>query len=160
MFTKLISGILAAALTVAAPAAHADQGDTARAIAGVAGLVLLGKLLHDRSEARRRIEGYAPRVEVGRAHDHARWPGLDRNERFNRGRERGRLVAPPRCRTSAVIGGRWRDAYDRNCLERRVARPGRLPDQCLRRAWTGQGQRLVYGANCLQRSGWLLAGRR
>lgn len=64
-------------------------------------------------------------------------------------------VAPAQC----FIEGRDNNGYYRGylarCTEQSVRNPNLLPAQCLRNVWTVNGQRRIYGGQCLAQNGWV-----
>ncbi|MEM9755244.1 MAG: hypothetical protein AAF914_04585 [Pseudomonadota bacterium] len=133
MLTKLRKPISALVLSLAvaltgmtAPTApaHADD-DTARVLAGLAALFILGAAIEANS-------GDSPRVV------HTPPP---RNLR----------VAPARCfRDFGPVRG-----YLVRCTRNNVPRPALLPDRCIVRVQTQQGPRNLYVGRCLARNGWV-----
>lgn len=124
--------IALSAVTVSASPARADSDDAARLIGGLIALYAIGQALQSSAEA------HPPRHTQPR-----------RNLR----------VAPARC----FIEGRDRNGYFRGyrarCMERHVARPRLLPDECLRRVRTENGPRQIYGGRCLTHNGWVREAR-
>lgn len=66
-----------------------------------------------------------------------------------------RKALPARCRVDYQNGnGRWRTGYLRHCTQNQVARPGRLPQSCIRDGWTNRGHRKIYNRHCMKQHGW------
>ena len=85
--------------------------------------------------------------------------------RYDRDRHDGdhayRRVLPARC-MELVHGhdGKTRRVFGRQCLRQHVHRSHRLPQRCEREVYAFGRHRDVYGARCLQRSGWTVARHR
>jgi hypothetical protein len=68
-----------------------------------------------------------------------------------------RRVLPADCRrVFPTANGRF-VGYNVRCTQNRVARPNRLPDQCIRQVRTERGIRNFYGQRCMIRNGWVRA---
>lgn len=65
------------------------------------------------------------------------------------------LVAPARCFIEGNDFNGYFRGYVRRCMQNNVARPDRLPQNCLRRVETRNGPRLIYGGRCLAQNGWV-----
>lgn len=138
---RIVTTIIAASLAVTsfgtAPAfAGKKEDDLVRFLAGAAVIYMIAKQAEaqqNRGQVQRR---YAPVQRRAPARLHRR-------------------VLPARCRVDYQNNhGRWRVGYLRRCTQNNTFRPGRLPQACIRDAWTARGHRLVYNRHCMRQRGW------
>jgi hypothetical protein len=147
MIRSAIAALLALVLAQPAPAVEAE--DVAKIAAGLAALYLLGQAI----ERQGRDDIRPGRDVVARA------PApVDPLHRSDRPRRRPAAqdirLLPPTCRRDFEVAGDVLEGFDAACLQNRVARPGSLPPDCLRRVATSDGPRMIYGPHCLRAAGW------
>lgn len=133
----------------AAPA-RAGQDDLNKALAALAGLALLGAVIHharddDKKERRRvidrRYDPYDPPISR---------PLPRRVER---------KILPQQCLRSVDARDGRLQVFGRRCLKRNYSYADSLPGKCKRR-FRGKGEKRVgYEARCLRREGYALARR-
>ncbi len=155
MHRRFISTILAAAMTVTAigaSPARADSEDVAKALAAIAGIAILGKIISDSRDDDKRVvkkQVHRPQQHIQR-HRHIQPRPLP--HRVNR------KLLPQHClRSFTSRKGHRIQAFGARCLNRSYAHANRLPDQCLRSVRTDRGFRHAYGARCLRADGYRLA---
>lgn len=177
MYRRFIATIVAAsvALTVlGAVPARADQKDTARAVAAIVGLAIVGKLVHDRKKEKEQERAAAARArEVARQqeaadryHYTAPLPRSERGHRQGQGpRPRplpqrvDRKLLPQECFRGFETAYGTHLMFGRRCLENNYRFANRLPQTCAERIRTIHGFRRGYDARCLRRAGYSLARR-
>lgn len=131
----------------AAPA-RAGQDDLNKALAALAGLAVLGVVIHyarddDKKERRavidRRHDPYGPPTPRPLP------PRVDRK------------TLPPHCLRSVEVRGGRLDVFARRCLKRSYRYTDSLPGTC-KLEFRGDGQKRVgYEARCLRHQGYVLA---
>ena len=176
MTRTIIASLVAAALALGSmtPAAAQQQQNNenlARILAGTAGLVILGKVLSDRSdrdrERRREVAAeravrdgltVAERRELERLR--TRDGRFDRDRRFDR-RDRHVLDGPrdrrhvrgyDQCWREKWRGGkivRYRDGQCMKYLHKGKKRHASQPRECLRKRWTRDGWVTYWSERCL-----------
>lgn len=128
--TLALTGI-AASTSPAAANGHRNNGGEAAAVLG--GLLLLYGI-----------------SQVGRNNGHRGNPPVIHQPRP----QPVQRVAPSRCLIQGHDGnGRFR-GYRQQCMQRHAQNAHLLPQNCLRRVWTQNGQRSIYRARCLTNNGW------
>ena len=164
-FIRLIAAasIAITSLGVAAAPARADSDDTARALAALLGLAIVGAAIHDKNKRDDRIVTRHRHVEPHKPHKkkrHHHSNNIDRQYEGVGANQKKRLrhmSLPGRClRSWQTDHGRVR-AFGQRCLERHYNHVNALPDRCYRRVWTHDGRRQGYAARCLNRHGYQLA---
>ncbi len=181
---RLIGTIAATAIALtafAAPQARAQGDRTAQTIATILGLAIVGKIIHDDRQDRKRRKDDAyihRRAPEPRAHAHN--SNLHRhgdithnhhdgryahNHTYTRKQPRvrplphrvDRKLLPKKCfRSYDTRQGRYY-MFGRRCLERHYRFVDRLPQTCAQRVRTYDGPRRGYDARCLRRNGYSLA---
>ena len=171
-FKKLAIAATTAISLAATPmtvSAAPDNEDVLRTLAGLAVLGIVAKAASDRKERRARARSQS-NVDYGSIDDDPYY------DRYNGGRvirgdiDRGRHGPEERARLQAgrfaravPVGCRYRRrdflAYGRRCLNRNYKHARKLPQDCQWQVRTDRGIRTVYGARCLRRDGWRVAGR-
>lgn len=173
MYRKFIATIAAASIFVTAisatSAAAGDRNrDLARIAAGVLGIAVIGKIIHDNNKrderqgqavTRHRVEPApvyrAPRVEQRHKVQPRPLP-RGYGHQNNRARRDNKLL-PKQCfqsfdtRRGSVL------MFGRRCLERNYRHANRLPQHCVQKVRTFQGNRVGYDARCLRGAGYSLA---
>lgn len=171
MFRSLVTAATLLAFGLAAvPAAAqspydrsaADQRRLGAIIAGTAGLLVLGKVLHDRQERRerrseRRSERrVAPPPVAVPAPAHTPPPVRRTHRRpADVGPQRPHGTRP--CLRRRIVGGQWVTYRDQRCVDRRRGaaeiRRGAdvLPRRCLRQRWDGRQWVTYRDRRCLGR---------
>ncbi|WP_299501158.1 hypothetical protein [uncultured Roseobacter sp.] len=156
MHRKFIATIVAAALAVTAigsAPARADE-DLLRALAAIAGIAIVGKVIHDRNKRekeRNTVTRNAHKAPVyqnhGRVYDLKPRPLPKRAQR---------KLLPGAClRSAETRQGRLR-YFGQHCLKRNYKFVNRLPNACAVRV---RGHGLGYEARCLRNQGYQLARR-
>jgi hypothetical protein len=143
---KFISFITAAALTITtlgSTPATAGEHETARALAALLGVAVVGAILHDRHKDKKVRHG-APR----RVHEPPRYQPPKRVDR---------KLLPQQCfRSYETYNGKVR-MFGNRCLKNNYAFAHKLPRRCLYIFDTPKGDRRGYEARCLRREGYRLA---
>lgn len=157
MHRKFIATIVAAALAVTAlgsAPARADD-DVLRGLAAIAGIAIVGKVIHDRNKRKR--EQHTVTRQAHKA------PVIHRNNRVYDLQPRplphraNRRLLPGNCLRSAdTRQGRVR-YFGKRCLERSYKHVNRLPQYCAVRFHGEDRSRRGYEARCLRREGYKLA---
>lgn len=158
---QFIAVVVTAAIAItgfsSAPA-RAGQDDLNKALAALAGLAVLGVVIHNVREDDKKKR---PRV-VDR-----RYGPDDRHREEVRGggdrkpspRRVNRKLLPQKCLRS--VDGRHSEErlqlFGQRCLERNYRYSDSLPRKCVRYFRTDGGTREGYGARCLKRKGYALA---
>ncbi|MCW1954890.1 MAG: hypothetical protein KIH71_003125 [Roseobacter sp.] len=154
--TAIALGSLLAASLPAAPL-RADDRDTARALAGIMALVLIGTALKDRHddrhghEARRAGPGPGPQKGHGAPRsghiEHRPMPPAVR-----------KMTLPQRCLTVVQARHKTLRYMGARCLQNNYRWSAALPQACEITIEGPRGQRRGYQAGCLKRSGYRLNG--
>lgn len=173
MYRKFIATIAAVSIAVTAisatsAAAGERNRDLARIAAGVLGVAIIGKIIHDRNKrednreqavTRHRVDPApvyrAPRVEQ-RHQVQPRPLPRGYGHKNNRARHDDKLL-PQRCFQSFETRRGSVLMFGRRCLEKNYRHANRLPQQCAQRIRTVQGKRVGYDARCLRGAGYSLA---
>ncbi|MBW4706590.1 hypothetical protein KX928_02210 [Roseobacter sp. YSTF-M11] len=161
MHRKFIATIVAAALAVTAigsAPARADE-DLLRALAAIAGIAIVGKVIHDRNERKKEQQAVTRnthRAPVYQNHNRS----YDLKPRPLPHRANRRLLPGECLRSSDTRDGRVR-YFGRSCLEDRYKHVEKLPKACkLRVKVPGYAYRRTgYDAYCLRQNGYQLARR-
>lgn len=166
MYRKFIATIAAASIALTAlgalPAAAGDR-ETARAIAAILGLAVVGKIIHDRKDRKKKARAPkpAPDQPVYRIPEYKK-PGYQ-PPRYTQPRPRplpdrvNRKLLPQQClRSFKTRHGHVRMFPDR-CLHRNYGFVNLLPQQCRYTFDTRKGNRRGYEARCLRDRGFRLA---
>ncbi len=161
MHRRFIATIIAAALAVTAigsAPARADD-DALRALAAIAGLAIVGKVIHDRNK--RKAEQHS--VSRNSAPFYEYNPNRYRSGRVIDVKPRplpkraNRRLLPGNClRSVETWDGRIR-YFGTRCLERTYGSVSRLPQNCAVRFRGDDRNRRGYEARCLSRAGYKLA---
>ena len=134
----LLSTVLAASIALggATAASAQSQNDVAKALAGIAGIYVLGKVIEEANDNKKEqaADKHVPR-----------W-SKDDDRRDDRWDPPGRRAHPDVCVLERSHNGRW-EKRDRRCDVRTVERP-RI---CLRQRWTPNGWVTYYDNDCLDR---------
>lgn len=158
MHRKFIATIVAAALAVTAigsAPARADE-DVLRALAAIAGIAIVGKVIHDRNERKRTQNTVTRNTYKAPAHNNRKVYDLAPRplpKRANR-----RLLPGDCLRSVQTRQGRVR-YFGKRCLERSYKHVNRLPQYCAVRFRGEDRNRRGYEARCLRREGYQLARR-
>ncbi|MEW9919960.1 hypothetical protein AB2B41_10110 [Marimonas sp. MJW-29] len=167
MHRKFIATIAAASIALTALGAvpaSAGERETARAIATILGLAVVGKLIHDRNERKkeRRQEYHAPVYDKHGPkvqHHTPRYtpPAYHHFEPRPLPQRVNRKLLPQECfRSFDTRRGKVR-MFPARCLQRNYAFADRLPRQCEYVFRTPNGDRRGYEARCLRDQGYRLA---
>lgn len=157
MHRKFIATIIAAAVAVTAigsAPARADE-DVLRALAAIAGIAIVGKVIHDRNERKQQTHSVTRNIykaplypNQGRVYDLKPRP---LPKRVNR-----RLLPGDCLRSVQTRQGRVR-YFGQRCLQRSYKFANRLPQSCAVRFRGVDHNRRGYDARCLSRAGYQLA---
>lgn len=167
--SRLIGTITTAAVALtaftAAPA-YADDDRTARAIATILGLAVVGKIIHDSNKRRETVSGPVYQVNPNsRGHGYAKpQPRYYPEPRYKPEpqykplpRRVSRKLLPQNClRSFQTRHGQVR-MFGRRCLERNYDFVNRLPHNCAQQIRTDRGTRSGFDARCLRNNGYRLA---
>jgi len=145
MHRKFIALIVATALAItglSAVPARAD-GDTARLLAGLAALALIGTAIRNKKDRQVVSHNYTqpPRPLAPRPLP----PKLYR------------LDLPQHCLRSHWVNGRQRNLVGAGCLKNSYAYNRSLPYACQRGYWDGSRTRIGYVPRCLRKRGYRFA---
>lgn len=151
---SIVMGALVAASLSAAPA-RADDRDTARAIAGIAALVLLGKAISDRNDDRRDQHSYHAKPQNQHGHGVRRPVRLDPKPLPQRVRK---MTLPQRCLTTVQTRRDTLRYMNGRCLQNNYRWSESLPRACEIRVKGPRRVRTGYQAGCLKRNGYRLNG--
>lgn len=173
-FIALITATSIAVTGLTIAPAHAGKNDTAKIIAGVAALALIGVAISE-SKKRKRKRNRAARDQPyddggfygdhnGRDDNIYNDGGFRRDDdfyddgRFNRPLPRRvqRKVLPRSCKVQARTRRGRVPAYSGNCLHRNFRYANALPHRCAFKARTRRGgsRHRVYGRDCLANHGY------
>lgn len=170
MHRRLISTVLAASLAVTSLTTPAQAGDrdTARALAAIAGIAVLGAIINDRNDRKRAQSQTVTRSQPYKRNDvftHIEPRRIDRHvqprriDRHSHPRRANRKLLPGQClRSLHTRQGKVR-MFGARCLHNRFTHANRLPSECGIRVRTNQGARRGYEARCLRNHGYQLARR-
>ncbi|QUJ76448.1 hypothetical protein KDD17_16450 [Sulfitobacter albidus] len=172
--SRFLSTLAATALALtaftAAPA-YADDDRTARALATILGLAIVGKIIHDerkddKEKRKARQQVYKPQAHTHR-HGHLTHRHHDGQVRHSHRshqpkprplpRRVDRKQLPKHCFRSYDTRQGTAYMFGRRCLERSYQFVNRLPQACAQRIRTYDGKRRGYNARCLRRNGYSLA---
>lgn len=163
---KFIATLLVAALCVTAigtAPARADQ-DALRALAVIAGAVVVGKVIHDQNK--RRINDRAVTKDSFQQQGFRREGERYKPRHVQRGfgvqpqRKRvNRHLLPGDCLRSVETRSGLLRYFSQRCLERNYQHANRLPRGCAVRLRSYDGTRAGYDARCLRNQGYELARR-
>ena len=177
----IITGLTCIAVTLAGTSAASAQTagprlSTGAIIAGLAGLGVVGAVLHDKHMDRKREraederERAAKEAEAEANQHQAHWPG--RSYRPAPAVRPGRAQTPSQapCLRRKLVDGRWMTYRSEGCVERREDRwedrnPTRAQpryntkpnnshayrEECLRKKWTRNGWETYTAPSCLKR---------
>ncbi|GFE49211.1 hypothetical protein So717_09640 [Roseobacter cerasinus] len=153
MHRKFIATIIAAALAVTAigsAPARADD-DALKALAAIAGIAIIGKVIHDRNK--RKSEQH---TVTRKSSSHSNGRVYDLKPRPLPQRANRRLLPGNCLRSVDTWDGRVR-YFGKRCLERNYRHVDRLPQRCAVRFRGEDRSRRGYEARCLNRAGYKLA---
>lgn len=145
MFTSLSKTLTAGAVALSialtslgasASPARADNEDAAAILGGLIALFAISRAIQHHNDGASSAPAHQPPVVQPQPQ---------------------RRVLPTECRrVFPTANGRF-VGYNVRCTQNRVARPNRLPDQCIRQVRTDRGIRNFYGQRCMVRNGWTRA---
>ena len=151
MHKRFIAIIITATVAItgftAAPA-RADSDDLAKALAGIAALAIVGKIIHDRNEDKRAVTRhnvYKPPHHVQRPHPVKPRPLPP---------QVSRRLLPEQCLRRAEGRHGITRVFGARCLERNYRHVASLPNHCSEQVWTKRGWRWGYNAHCLRQNGY------
>lgn len=174
MSAKFIAFILSAAtaITFTAAPARADGEDLARALAAIAGIAIIGKVIHDsRKDDDDQVTYYQPSYPQN--HQPPAWHTPGRNNNWGRGYDRGnygyvprpvppqvsRLDLPRSCLNTYRSGGHNLTLLGTDCLQDRYAHTNVLPRACRYKYVNRFGVRTGYVPSCLRERGYRIKSR-
>lgn len=162
MYRRFIATVTAASIAITAigavPAFAGDR-DTARALAAILGIAVVGKILHDKNK-KDRAERHRP-VRKEKPRHVNKPPRYEKKQVHPRPLPRrvNRKLLPGQClRSFNGYNGRVR-MFGRKCLRNNYRFVKSLPRHCLYIFDTPRGDRRGYDARCLRRDGYRLAHR-
>lgn len=146
-----------------APAAQANDRETARLLAGLAVLGIIGVAIADdkkkkKKKKREQAKVYRDQIEP-RYHDTLRNDFERHRDDRHYGKKDRRRALPDDCLHRVETRRGLRHVYGKQCLKRSYRHVSRLPDHCERTVYAYGREHSVYGARCLRRDGWLVAQR-
>ncbi len=165
-FVGTVTAAAVALTTFTAAPAFADEERTARAIAAILGLAVVGKIIHDNNKDRGHVSQHVykekPKVrkqtqhtakkqrQKGQAHVYKerRLPAKPLPRRVSRN------ILPQHCLRSFETRRGHIRMLPRRCLERSYNFVHRLPQHCGVRVRTERGPRMGYAARCLRQNGY------
>lgn len=162
MHRRLISTVVAASLAVTSlttTPAQAGDRDTARALAAIAGIAVLGAIINDRNDRKQSQAQTVTRSQPYKRNDvftHVEPRRIDRNKQQ---RQANRKLLPGRCLQSLQTRQGKVRMFGARCLQNSFSHANRLPSECGVRVRTNQGARRGYEARCLRSHGYQLARR-
>ena len=168
MHSKFLAVVVSAAIavtTLGTTPARADE-DLFRALAAIAGVAIVGKVISDRNK-RKKEEERARNEAVTRSYtpeyvyrpQPRGVPPQHRIEPRPLPRQASRYLLPGEClRNVQARDGRYR-FFGRKCLEKNYGSVRNLPDQCRVRFDGPERKRAGYDARCLRSNGYQLARR-
>jgi hypothetical protein len=178
MHRKLISTVLAATLAMTSFTAPAQAGDrdTARALAAIAGIAVLGAIINDRNDRKRSQHQSITRQQPYKHNDIIRRAEPRYTDRYVQPRKPrhidrtvrplqpkplphrvARKLLPGEClRSLRTRQGKVR-MFGARCLQNNFSYANRLPAECGIRVRTNNGPRRGYEARCLRGYGYQLA---
>lgn len=162
MHRKFIATIVAAALAVTAlgsAPARADD-DLLRGLAAIAGIAIVGKVIHDRNKRKSAQHSVTRNTYKAPVYHnkHNRKQVYDLQPRPLPQRANRRLLPGDCLRSADTRQGRVR-YFGKRCLERSYKHVNRLPEYCAVRFRGEDRNRRGYEARCLRREGYQLARR-
>ncbi len=173
MYRKFIATVTAVSIAITGlSATSAAAGDRernfARIAAGVLGVAIVGKIIHDSNKrndnrgqvvTRHRVEPapvyHAPRVEQRHQVQPRPLPrGYGHNQQ--NARQNSKLL-PQQCFKSYDTRRGQVLMFGSRCLQQNFRHANRLPQHCAQQIRTRQGNRFGYDARCLRGAGYSLA---
>ncbi|WP_298915726.1 hypothetical protein [uncultured Roseobacter sp.] len=159
MHRKFIATIVAAALAVTAigsAPARADN-DLLKALAAIAGVAIVGKVIHDRNKRNKERDTVTRNTYQAPIYESSpRVYDLEPRPLPNRAKRR---LLPGDClRSAQTRQGRVR-YFGNRCLERNYKHVNKLPRDCFIRLRGDDQSRRGYDARCLRDRGYQLARR-
>jgi hypothetical protein len=161
MYRRFIATIAAASLAITAMGAipaYAGDRDTARALAAILGVAIVGKVIHDNNKKKRAYQQPAPVRHPPRATAPRHNP-----PRYNHPQPRplprhvNRKLLPQECfRSFETRQGKIR-MFGERCLQQNFRHANQLPQHCHYKFGTPDGLRSGYEARCLRDAGYSLA---
>lgn len=164
MYRKFIATIAAASIAItalgAAPA-FAGEKETARALAAILGIAVVGKIIHDNKKKKDRHrhqqhqQVHKP-VQTHRSNKPPRYGDKQVHPRPLPKRVNRKLLPGQCLRSFRNYNGKVR-MFGRKCLRNNYQYVQSLPRHCLYIFDTPRGDRRGYEARCLRREGYRLA---
>lgn len=164
MSRRFIAAVVGAALTVTAfgtAPARADE-DLLRALAAIAGIVVVGKVISDRleDEKDRRNSVYRNRFDDRYVYDFPRDSRIIRRiEPQPLPQDVRRRLLPGDCLRSWRTQNERARVFDKNCLKKNYSYTNSLPRACELKVRVKNKNRRGYDVRCLRRNGYQLARR-
>ena len=161
-FIALVAGLSIAITGLSAVPAAADQDDTARALAAILGLAIVGAVIHDsrKDDNVTRYDNHRPYDRPGyRPHDRPGYHPLPPRPRPLPPRADNRKLLPQAClRTFQTRQGKI-NGFGGKCLSGNYRYTNSLPEACALRFRDQYGFGKGYDAQCLRQRGYQLARR-
>ncbi|MEI4195802.1 hypothetical protein [Roseovarius sp. E0-M6] len=167
-FITIISALAIALTGLTAAPARADDKDTAKWIAGIAALAIIGAGIADANKKKRHRRQQAHEYRNhndgrGTAYGHSDEYSWRKHNKHARPVPRAvqRKLLPGRC----IVRGQTRRGavrgFGRHCLNRHYGHANSLPQQCAVRARNRNGHysRVIYRQRCLGQFGYQVARR-
>jgi hypothetical protein len=169
-FIAFVAGLSIAITGFSAVPAAADQDDTARALAAILGIAIVGAAIHDARKDKEQVtrhdsyrpaqrrDSYRPAPRRDDRH-HAR-PGYGHVQpRPLPPRADNRKLLPQACLQTFQTRRGQVNGFGEQCLSRNYSFTNRLPQDCALRVRTRHGHGRGYEARCLRQYGYKLARR-
>lgn len=159
MYRRFIATITAASIAITALGAVpavAGERDTARALAAILGIAVVGKIIHDKNKKDRAQEHRSQPQEPRHVKQPPRYGQAPVHPRPLPNRVNRKLLPGECLRSFRGYNGKVR-MYGSRCLRNNYRFVQSLPRRCLYTFDTSRGDRRGYDARCLRRDGYRLA---
>ena len=170
---KIVCGLALGGAALLPAQARASDEDIARALAGIAAVAIVAKIIDDRKDRKAAAETVSTSTRAGRLgsieqtypYDGRRIidgrvrPYDEQRHGPKAGRGYKKAPLPEACLRWVETERGDRLAYGSDCLDRRYKFASKLPQSCETVVRTPRGFQAVYGARCLDRDGWEVARR-
>ncbi|MFK7871177.1 MAG: hypothetical protein AB8B58_18300 [Roseobacter sp.] len=164
---KFIAILMAATVAITAFGATSSRADEdfLKALAAIAGIAIVGKVIHDQVQTGRVSGPRQPSTRSALVPQHTTGPIYDRSPLLgvaprqlpDRAKRSVRQLLPGGClRSTATREGRVR-YFGQRCLQRNYSFAHQLPQACAVRVRGQEGVRRGFEARCLRSKGYQLA---
>jgi hypothetical protein len=163
----MISAASIAITALGATPAQADEDDLAKALAVIAGIAIIGKVIHDKKKRDQQVTRHdnvplysEPRPRhphVQPRHPHVQPYGHPHVQPRPLPRQVDRRLLPPQCFRSYDTRRGTVRVFGTRCLKQNYRFANRLPQHCLVSFKGHAGRQTGYDARCLRDQGYRLA---